>query len=126
MLAAAQQAASKWIFIVPCDAIRLQPPLLRHMISVLTKSTDAIVPKWPNQWIEPLIALYSVEKLRHWIPQMLASLPPELKLKFLLKHLDRVVYLNTEELRNFDPELSTFGNINSICLGWHICFKLVD
>ncbi|MHA1712666.1 MAG: molybdenum cofactor guanylyltransferase [Candidatus Ranarchaeia archaeon] len=114
MLTAANTVSTKWIFVVSCDAIRLQPSVLRYMISRLLDNTDAIVPRWSNDWIEPLLAIYSVKKMKKWVPFMLTNKPPELKLKLLLDHLDNVEYIEIEDLRVLDPDLSTFVNINSI------------
>ena len=114
MLAAAKQAKSKWIFVLPCDAIRLQPLLLKYLISLIKPEIDAIIPRWSNQWIEPLLALYASAPLAHWIPYMLNHHPPELKLKLLLPHLSQVKFVEIEDLRNFDPDLASFVNINSV------------
>ncbi|MHA1916898.1 MAG: molybdenum cofactor guanylyltransferase, partial [Candidatus Ranarchaeia archaeon] len=47
-----------YVLILPCDSPIIQIDFLKELISMI-QNYGAIIPKWPNGWIEPLHAIYS-------------------------------------------------------------------
>jgi molybdopterin-guanine dinucleotide biosynthesis protein A len=69
---------------------------------------DAAIPSWDSDMLEPLHAVYRKEPLQRYLED-----PPSLSLRNMVKSLN-VVYVPVSELRNIDPDLSTFTNINKL------------
>jgi len=100
-----------YALILPCDAPLLNVDILRYLLEVV-RGYDAAVPRWPNGYLEPLHAAYRVEAALRAAEKALEE--GRLEVRGLLERLDRVLYISTEELRNLDPELHTFYNINTL------------
>jgi molybdopterin-guanine dinucleotide biosynthesis protein A len=93
-------------FFVACDMPFLCEPLIRHMASV-RGDFDVVLPK--IDWkIEALHALYSKRCLPA-IKELIDSQEYQV-IRFLPKI--RVKYLNEDEIRQYDPQLKAFSNIN--------------
>lgn len=59
---AAYEIAKGFFAVAPVDTPFLRPAAYRRMLS-LVNNYDAIVPLWPNGYLEPLIAVYRAEKV---------------------------------------------------------------
>jgi len=109
ILTGMQKMRSEYTVILPCDS----PFIKREVIEYLferAQEADAAIPRWPNGNIEPLHAVY---KTPTSIPAAETALrKDELLIVDMIKRLDKVVYVNTNELKKFDQELITFFNIN--------------
>ncbi len=92
---------------VACDMPFLSPPLLQHLID-LRDGYDVIVPRIDG-FPEALHAVYSkacLEPMRTLIQQD--------RLKIIgFYHQVNVRYVEEEEIRQFDPELRSFINVNT-------------
>lgn len=75
------------------------------------RGADAAIPQWPNGYIEPLHAVYKVSPALSAAEKAMGE--GRLTIRAMIAGLGKVVYVGTDELRRFDPELSTFFNINS-------------
>lgn len=101
---------SEYVLVLPCDVPFVRRDVLRRLLRK-AQSVDAAIPQWPNGDIEPLQAVYRVSSA---LPAAESALGrEELLILDMIKRLDKVVYVSTDEIRNFDPELITFFNINS-------------
>ncbi|NIW50755.1 MAG: molybdenum cofactor guanylyltransferase, partial [Candidatus Korarchaeota archaeon] len=69
------------------------------------------IPRWPSGNIEPLHAVYKISTSISAAETALRK--DESLIVDMIKRLDEVVYVNTDELKNFDQELITFFNINN-------------
>jgi molybdopterin-guanine dinucleotide biosynthesis protein A len=93
--------------IVACDMPFLNPDLLEYMIGIST-GYDAVIPKIGN-FVEPLHGIYS----RNCIITA-EKLIKENKLSVRkLVGLLNTRYILPEEIETYDPELTSFFNINS-------------
>jgi molybdopterin-guanine dinucleotide biosynthesis protein A len=97
---------TEWALVVACDMPFLSPPLLEHMAS-LRDGVDAVVPV-VNGRPEPTHALYS-RRCRSAIEKRLRA--GELKISGFFDDVS-VRYLAEDEVRQYDPELLSFFNIN--------------
>jgi molybdenum cofactor guanylyltransferase len=100
------------VLVVACDMPLLNPALLRYL-AALPGDPDVIVPRWHDregrEQVEPLHAIYSrrcLEPLRRRIES------GNLKAAGLLEEVE-VRYVDEGELRQYDPELVSFRNINT-------------
>ncbi|HST04580.1 MAG TPA: molybdenum cofactor guanylyltransferase [Chloroflexia bacterium] len=112
ILTALRRAPYERVLVVACDMPALNPALLRHMAS-LPSGNDAYVPTWVSTsgevQVEPLHAIYS----RTSIPVIERRISEDhLKLGDLLAALN-VRYLTEPEVREYDPSLTSFSNINT-------------
>lgn len=72
---------------------------------------SAAIPRWNDGHIEPLCAVYNVEQTRKAGDTALKA--GKIGCKNLISYLKDVVFIDTEELRRYDPQLVSFLNINS-------------
>ncbi len=93
-------------FFVACDLPFLSEPLIRHMVEI-RDDFDVVLPK--IDWkIEALHGLYTKRCLPP-IKELIDSQEYQI-IRFFPKI--RIKYLYEDEIREFDPELKTFFNIN--------------
>jgi molybdopterin-guanine dinucleotide biosynthesis protein A len=94
--------------VVACDMPFLNAALLSHMVEI-SPGFDAVIPRWPNNQIEPLHGIYS----NSCIPVMKKRLEDnQLSISECLKEM-RVHYFDQAEFSKFDPEFQSFFNINN-------------
>ena len=94
--------------VVACDMPFLNTALLEHMARLLP-SFDAIVPRWPNGFIEPLYAAYSISCLTTMKKHLDNK---QLTINGCLKEM-HVSHLDKSEFSKFDPDFLSFFNINN-------------
>ena len=93
-------------FFVACDMPFLHQDLIRHMVAI-REDFDAVVPRI-GRFVEPLHALYT----KSCLPVIRASIDAyEHQVVKCFRAL-RVRYLEGEELAAFDPQRTSFFNIN--------------
>jgi len=110
ILTGMQKMRSEYTVILPCDS----PFIKREVIKCLFKKaqgTDAAIPRWPNGDIEPLHAVYRISPSISAAETALRK--DELLIVDMIKRLDKVFYVNTDELKEFDQKLISFFNINN-------------
>lgn len=73
---------------------------------------DAVIPRWSNGYVEPLQAVY---KTASSLRAAEASLKiGEMSMRSMIHRLERVRYIPTSVIKDVDPNLTTFFNINSV------------
>lgn len=110
LLSALPHIQSEYVTVLPCDA----PLIKKEVIQMLIERAvghDAAVPVWPNGYLEPLTAVYATEPL---LQAVKASWNEGLmRISNAIEMLPDVVFVSTEEIRELDPDLQSFININS-------------
>ena len=101
-------AANDWGLVVACDMPFLDLRLLEFMLTQRA-DCDAVVPR-PGPFPEPTHALYSRACLPHIEARLQAN---DLKIAGFFESGQRVRYLEEGEVRQFDPQLLSFFNVNS-------------
>jgi molybdopterin-guanine dinucleotide biosynthesis protein A len=99
------------VFILPCDNPYLKIKVLKYMIKE-SKSFDCSIPQWNNGFLEPLFAIYPVNKA--FLKARENILKNILKLVSLLDKSWKINYISIENsLKFLDENLSSFININN-------------
>jgi len=132
VLTALINSSNNWIFVSACDMPFIDPDVIRFMarerynptcITIIdrghksasgTISTadiyDTVIPLSAYK-AEPLFAFYS-KKIMSSLDQFVLTGKKSIKY-FLLNHDKRVKYITSDELKNIDPELRSFINLNT-------------
>ncbi|MCC6177861.1 MAG: molybdenum cofactor guanylyltransferase [Chloroflexi bacterium] len=108
LLAALDAARSPLCLLVACDMPFLQPDLLVELIR-LGQSVDVVMPRIEGQ-AQPMHAVYRREPCRQAIATALARGD-----RRMISFLDDVAvrYVDDDELRQVDPALRSFFNVNT-------------
>ena len=100
----------EYSLLLPCDT----PFVSRNIASLLLDlciNRSAVIPRWPNGYIEPLQAVYHTKSA---LTAARAALEQEkLDLRSMIASLKGVRYVSTMILQQLDPELLTFFNVNN-------------
>jgi len=101
---------SEYSFLLSCDTPLISIELLLLLLKTIGNA-NAVIPRHPNGYVEPLQAIYRTRDARKASHQALVN--GSLNLRSMIDLLDRVVYLPTERVKEFDPQLLTFLNVNT-------------
>ena len=96
------KARGEYAFIAACDM-----PFISDMVMEIlfeeAEGHDGAVFQWPNEWIEPLLAVYRVGPSLEKAQELYAS--GDLRVRRILQNLPDVIMIPMEELRSIDPDL---------------------
>ncbi len=110
-LTAFEHTETKYTLLLPVDTPLANVELLTLLLR-LRVGHGAIVPSWPSGYIEPLHSVYLAE---HAYAIGLGLVEKKIyKMSELLKRIQHVLYVSTEALKQFDPDLNTFKNFNTL------------
>ncbi len=109
-LTAFEYALTSYVLLLPVDAPLSDTELLRMLIR-MSPEHGAVVPSWPTGYIEPLHSVYLAEHA--YFHGLKVVQEGHHKMRNLLDKLQRVLFVSTETLKQFDPDLSTFMNFNT-------------
>lgn len=113
VLSGIQVAHHDGCLVVPCDVPLLKVEVLQELIGQFEQiqNTSAVIPRWPNGYIEPLTAIYRkslfLEPCRRRYEQ------GERRLSKVLATIPGVRYVEIEQFRKVDPKLVSFFNVNT-------------
>jgi molybdopterin-guanine dinucleotide biosynthesis protein A len=105
--AGALAAHGDLIFVSACDMPCIEIAVVSHLFDTIGDS-DAAIPSWNTEMLEPLHAVYRRSVLLGYLESH-----ESLSLRPMIRSIN-TRYVPVEELRQFDPELRTFLNINKI------------
>ena len=103
-----KHASTEHCFFVACDAPLLKPALVSGLVQRATPETDAVVPEYDG-YLEPLCAVYS----RHCLPVIEHLLDSGTYQIRKLYPLIRTRKVGKRALRELDPDLQSFFNVNT-------------
>jgi len=98
------------VVVVGCDMPFVSPELIRLLFE-LSPEYDAVIPRWPSGYLEPLHSVYDVDSCRVAIHKALRSGRSDMRA--MISALARILYVSTEAIRNVDSEFRMFVNINT-------------
>lgn len=102
---------SKYSLLLPCDT-----PFLSGRVAILLLDScigrQALIPRWPNGWIEPLQAAYHTKSATTAARKALDD--GRMDMVSMINYLSDIRYISTVVLQKLDPELLTFFNVNTI------------
>jgi molybdopterin-guanine dinucleotide biosynthesis protein A len=105
-----RNAIGKYSILLPCDT----PLVSGKVLSLLLTSApghDAVIPRWPNGHIEPLQAVYRTKIASKASMQCINE--GKFKMSDMISKLNKVQHLSTLMIKQFNPTLSTFYNLNT-------------
>ncbi|MFQ5831130.1 MAG: molybdenum cofactor guanylyltransferase [Candidatus Thorarchaeota archaeon] len=109
-LTAFEHTDTSYTLLLPVDTPLANVQLLRTLYD-LRAGHGAVVPSWPSGYIEPLHAVYLAEHA--YSKGMRVSSEGKYRMRNLLDSLSNVMYVSTMVLKEIDPDLQTFTNINT-------------
>lgn len=104
-----KKSSSEYSLVLPCDSPFLNLDLLNFLLTN-ARTYDAVIPRWPNGFIEPLHSVYHVPSSIEAIENSIVK--GEKRIQDFIKRLKKVKYIEINDLRKFDKNLLTFFNIN--------------
>jgi len=103
-------AQGKYSVLLPCDTPFISGELIELLFDV-SLGVNAVIPRWPNGYIEPLQSVYRTK------PSLKAAEEAfkrgEHKIRSMISFLKRVRYLSTLIMEELNIDLLTFFNINT-------------
>ncbi|MFH0749230.1 MAG: molybdenum cofactor guanylyltransferase [Candidatus Bathyarchaeota archaeon] len=102
-------AKGKYSLLLACDTPLISKNVLSCLLN-LTEGYDAVIPKWPNDFIEPLQAAYNTRKA--YEASMEAINNQEFRMKNIILRLKKILYISTIALSREDENFHTFFNVN--------------
>ncbi|MHA1266769.1 MAG: molybdenum cofactor guanylyltransferase [Candidatus Helarchaeota archaeon] len=114
VLTGLKEAKYEHVFLIGCD----MPLIKLEVVEFLAKSfsnTDinygAIIPRYPNGYIEPLCAIYTKSTAINAVESTLI----ERKFRFVefIAKIPAVHYIPVSKIQQIDPDLHTFFNVNT-------------
>jgi len=103
-------ADGKYSIILPCDT----PFISKKVASLLFEiavGVDAVIPRWPNGYIEPLQTVYMTKSASDAAKRAINA--NNYRMQSMISLLKRVRYLSTMVIKEIDPKMLTFLNINT-------------
>ena len=95
------------LFVSACDMPCIDARVVRYLFDVIGNA-DAGIPTWNYEMIEPLHAVYRRSVLLAYLEDH-----ESYSLRPMIRSIN-TRYVSVEELRQFDPTLKTFTNINKL------------
>ena len=105
-----EAARGEYSILLPCDTPFVSKEVLTLLFD-LRENRSAVIPRWPNCYVEPLQAVYNTDLSLE--ATKIALEENESNMKTVAERLRRVRYVSTLVLQQIDPELTTFFNINT-------------
>jgi len=103
---------AEYVTVLACDAPFVNPAVLKYLFKRAEEGGgDLAIPQWPNGYIEPLQAVYRTASTLRAANDALAK--DEHRIMALIQRLKRVLYVPVDELKECDPSLLTFFNVNT-------------
>jgi molybdopterin-guanine dinucleotide biosynthesis protein A len=96
--------------LLPSDTPFVSKEVVKLLFDI-SLNMDAVIPRWPNGYIEPLQAVYRTSSALAATREVVSK--GETRLQSMIYLLRRVRYLSTMVIREIDPHLDTFFNINT-------------
>jgi molybdopterin-guanine dinucleotide biosynthesis protein A len=100
-------ATGDLLFVCACDMPCVNTGVVEQLFAALD-DFDAVIPVWEGEMMEPLHAVYRRGPLAAYLADH-----ESLSVRAMVKSLN-AVYISVEELRQVDPDLITFTNINKL------------
>lgn len=105
-----KNARGRYSVLLPSDAPFVSEEVLRLLFEV-SPGMNAVIPRWPNGYIEPLQAVYKTSSALTAAEEAIRR--GEVRPLNMIMLLSKVRYISTLVIQHIDPELRTFFNINT-------------
>ena len=105
-----QRARGEYALITACDMPFVSPDVVRWIFAG-AEGHDGATFEWPNGWIEPFFAIYRVEPSLRIARELFEE--KNMRLRMVLRRLPGVKHIPMDSLRERDPELLTFFDVDT-------------
>lgn len=105
-----REAKGEYSLLLSCDVPFVSNDVLSLLFELCPGKT-AVIPRWPNGYMEPLQAVYCTKPALEAAENALTS--GELNMKGMVDRLRGIRFVSTLVLQQLDPELKTFFNVNT-------------
>jgi len=105
-----ENALGDYSLLLPCDAPFISKEILTFLFDICV-NVDAVIPRWPNSYVEPLHAVYRTKSAALAAETALSA--NKMDMRSMISFLRRVRYVSTIVLKQLDPHLNTFFNVNT-------------
>jgi molybdopterin-guanine dinucleotide biosynthesis protein A len=102
-------ARGDYSILLPCDTPFVSKEVIKLLFE-LSRNMDAVIPRWPNGYIEPLQAVYRTSSALTAAKEAIEK--GEARLQSMISLLKRVRYLSTIVIEEMNHDLTTFFNVN--------------
>jgi len=110
LVTGARALGTEYVAFLACDLPLLVPAVLEALFA-RAEGADAAIPRWPDGKIEPMVAVYRREPARRAAAEALDA--DRFANTDMIERLERVRFVPTDELREGDPDLDSFVNVNA-------------
>lgn len=104
-----EEVNGKYSLLLPCDVPLVSTEILQFLFEI-QGNKHAVIPRWPNGYIEPLQAIYHTKSALN--AAKIALKEGYMNMISMIKNLIAVRYISTIVLKQFNPDLWTFFNVN--------------
>lgn len=104
-------AKADYSFVAGCDVPLIRARLIDYLFKRAARGVDAVIPRWPNGYVEPLHAVYRVGSTLRAAEDAIRQGRQDLR--SVARLLGRVDYVPTDELKRLDEGLVSFINVNT-------------
>lgn len=105
-----EMASTEYALLLPCDTPLVSKEVLQFLLE-LRMGKNAVIPRWPNGYIEPLHAVYRTKPALEAAENALKE--GRCDMRSMIEKLRNVRYVSTLVLKQIDPELNFFVNVNT-------------
>ena len=105
-----ESAKGEYSLLLPCDTPFISIQIAKFLLNICV-NRGAVIPRWPSGYIEPLQAAYHTKSALTAAKKSLEQ--GKLNLRSMISRLREVQYVSTMVLRQMDPKLLTFFNVNT-------------
>lgn len=106
-----ESARGEYSLVLSCDVPFVSQSILSLLLD-LSANKNAVIPRWPNGYVEPLQAVYRTKMARVASSEALDE--GRLDMQAMVEKLQGIRYVSTLVLRQLDAELRTFFNVNTL------------
>lgn len=109
-LAGLESVEGRYSLLLPCDTPFISSQIMALLLE-LCVNNDAVIPQWPNDYLEPLQATYDTKSAIAATRKALKD--GELNMYSMISRLKKVRYISTQDFERIDPRLMTFFNVST-------------
>jgi len=102
---------AEYSLLLPCDTPFVSSEVVALLLD-LCVNKGAVIPRWPNGYMEPLQTVYNTKSAIEAAKKALDE--GKRDLLSMINYLHGVRYVSTLVLQQLDPKLLTFFNVNTI------------
>jgi molybdopterin-guanine dinucleotide biosynthesis protein A len=106
-----ERVSFDYSLVIGCDMPFVNERVVDLLFEIASTGYDAVVPKWEDGMLEPLHAVYRREPMLAAIKE--AAKHGNSKISYVISQLKNVCFLPVNQIREIDPRLETFTNINT-------------